>query len=213
MASERDDRIPWPPDPLRGQAILPLEAFLRSNFPVHGELEWLYLPPRSVSGLRLARAFPLEDCPLALGRGRLVAREGQGRIYLVDGLKADTPSLPPSWKRSRHLPAGAPSPLSHIARRGARLALAYGETLPGPVRMAGLGGPGSEILASLYYLVVLCGCEAFSLVVETGEGPCRRAASGPGPSGAGDPYLSSRCRIVRPCPRPAVSSSARRVPS
>lgn len=213
MASEHDDHAPWPPSPVRGQAIPCLEAVLRSVFPVRGRLAWTYLPPRSVSGLGLARAFPLEACPLALGRGRLAARDGQGRIYLVDGLAADSPSLPPSGPRRRCLPAGPPPALSRPARRGAGLALAYGEALPGHARKAGPAGPGPEILASLYYLVVLCGREAFSLVVDTGRVPFRLAAPGPRPSGAGDAYLSSRCRIVRPCPRPAASSSSRRGPS
>ena len=215
MASTRESHIPSLGFPGRASPNVSVEEALVATFPVRGPLEWCNLPPRSVSGLGLARAFPLEACPLALGRGRLVARDGRGRIYLVDSLP---PSPFPLTVNARHRRAGAHPSLSSIARRQARLIAAYEGQRPFAALSA---DPGLELLASLYYLVVLCGYDAYSLVLEGNF--ARRGGrthlgqiglAGSRCSEAGDPCLTSRCRIFRPCPRPAASSSSsRRVPS
>lgn len=193
------------------------EGALRSTFPVRGDLEWFFLPARTVSGLGLSPAFPLDACPLALRKGRLAAREGLGehaRIYLVDCLSA-APVPPPAGRR-RNLRVG---PLSRIARREARMILAYSGASPGLAGLRGrrLGSARLEAMASLYYLVVLCGRDAYSLSLgdasrdfETGKSAIApplagwlHAAAIPVP--ALDSLLSSRCRSLPS--RPAACAS------
>ena len=210
MASEREGCGPSLPGKGWGPHALPIEEALAATFPIRGPLEWLCLPPRSVNGLGLAAALPLEACPRALGRGRLVARDGEGRIYLVDCLS----SLPPCPREAlARPPALSGAKRSSLARRETGLLAAYQESGARPPRPSLQAGSGLEILASLYYLVVLCGCDAYSLILDdcparlwrgTRAGLAGQAKAGP--SGTGDSFLSSRCRIFRPCPRPGASS-------
>jgi len=214
MASTRESRIPSLEALGSDFCDIPVEEALIATFPVRRPLAWRYLPPRSVSGLGLVRAFPLAACPLALGRGRLAARDGRGRIYLVDSLSPSPFLLTVKARRRR---AWACPSLSCIARREARLIAAYEDQRTFAAPSASSCSPGPEILASLYYLVVLCGCDAYSLVLDgdfarRGRRPRLDQAglAASRYSGAGDPCLTSRCRIFRPCPRPAASSSSSR---
>jgi hypothetical protein len=217
MASDCAGRIPSLGALAWASPQLPVEEALDATFPVRRPLEWLYLPPRSVSGLGLARALPLETSPLALRRGRLVARDGRGRIYLVDS--RSSPSLPLTVNAARP-GVGKPLSIRRVARREARLIAAYEGSRASAQLAAGRVNPRLEILASLYYLVVLCDCDAYSLILDEGGGCCpfrgKMDGSRPGASrfsGAGESFLTSRCRCFRPSHSPAASSSSRRVPS